>query len=218
MHTEQSPAVALTVESVQIGSAAPTPASSVGVTGIDKRPVDIARVAPAGLVGDTISDTEHHGGPDQAVYIYSRDDYDFWQADLGRPLQAGAFGENITIAGISSGDVRVGDRFVIGDAVLEATSARIPCGTFQHHIAENGWVARFRDARRPGVYCRVLAGGDLVAGASAQLLPADGTVSILETQDLYYTPSADADRVRTALGSPLAARTRALFERRLDNA
>ena len=218
MHSEQSPATALTVESVQVGKATPTPASSVGVTGIDKRSVEVAHVETAGLVGDSISDTEHHGGPDQAVYVYTRDDYDYWEGVLARSLPGGAFGENITLAGLSSSDVQVGDRLVIGDVVLEATSARIPCGTFQHHMGEDGWVARFRDARRPGVYCRVLAGGDVSPGASVDHQRADTTISILETQDLYYTPSADPERIEIALKSPLAARTRALLERRLNKA
>ena len=218
MQTAQNPASEPRVESVQVGAAAPTPASTVGVTSIDKRPVDRARVETAGLVGDSISDTEHHGGPDQAVYVYTRDDYRYWEGELGRALPAGAFGENITITGMSSGAVNVGDKFVIGDVVLEATSARIPCGTFQHHLQEDGWVGRFRDGRRPGVYCRVLAEGDISAGATVDHVPADGTIAILETQDLYYTPSADPERVRVALRSPLAARTRALLERRLEKA
>jgi len=193
----------------------PTPASSVGVTSIDKRPVDGARVDASGLVGDSISDTEHHGGPDQAVYIYTREDYRYWEDELGRPLSAGAFGENITLVGMSSNMVNVGDQFVIGDVVLEATSARIPCGTFQHHLQEDDWVSRFRDGRRPGVYCRVRTEGDISAGAMVDYVPVEGTISILEIQDLFYTPSANAERVRTALTSPLDARTRALFERRL---
>lgn len=206
----------IVVESIQIGGAQPTPASSVGETGIDKRYVDTATVSVDGLIGDTICDVEHHGGPDQAVYVYMRDDYTHWESELGRPLPGGAFGENITIAGIGSADVMVGDRFTIGDIVLEACSTRIPCRTFQHHVQEDDWVARFRDARRPGVYCRVVAPGQVVSGAAVTHTPATGTISILETQDIYYNTSAEPDRLLEALQSPLAIRTRALIERRLS--
>lgn len=206
----------LHLESIQIGSPKPTPAGSLDTTAIDKQPVDEATIDSAGLQGDTIVDKKNHGGPDQAVYIYTRDDYAHWEPLLDQQLAGGAFGENLTIAGISSADVAIGDRFAIGsDVVLEAASARIPCSVFQHHLDEPKWIARFRDERRPGIYCRVIEGGVVRPGDDVVHHPGHSGVTILDTQDLYYDPKATDDRLRAALDAPVSIRVRALLESRL---
>jgi len=98
------------IVSVNLAVPEPNPAKGVGVTGINKRPVDhlVTVRAPgpkttglhSGLVGDQIFDIEHHGGDDQAVYAYAREDYDWWQARLSRRLANGLFGENLTTEGV----------------------------------------------------------------------------------------------------------------------
>lgn len=201
--------------SIQVGSPKPSAAGSLDETSIDKRPVDSARIEPAGLVGDSISDLKNHGGPDQAVYMYTRPDYAHWEAELGRPLRDGLFGENLTLSDLESGDVMIGDRFLIGDVELEAASSRIPCGVFQEHLAETDWTRRFRDARRPGIYCRVVTPGTVRTGDAIEHVPASGTISLLETQDLYYDIRASAERLRHALASPIAERARTIYEERL---
>ncbi len=157
-------------------------------TGIDKRPVDgPVHVGPLGLTGDKIGDVAHHGGPEQAVYVYTSADYDHWRAELVRDLPPGEFGENLTIEGPSSADLAVGDRLQVGaDVVLEVTSPRIPCATFQAHLGEEHWVKRFLAARRPGVYCRVVQTGQVSAGDAVELVPADDrSTTILDLQDAY---------------------------------
>lgn len=206
------------VESVQVAEAEPSDTSRFGETGINKRPIDAAVVTPDGLVDDAIVNTTVHGGPDQAVYVYARDDYTHWEAELGRALPGGTFGENLTVVGISSADVMVGDRFSIGEVILEATAARIPCPVFSAKMDESDWRVRFRDARRPGFYCRVIAGGRIEPGMDVQRTPADdATVSILETQDLTYDLGADDGRIRAALDAPISIRLREVLQRRLDH-
>lgn len=204
------------LDSVQIGSATPSDDSSLGFTGIDKQPVGSARITEHGVVDDAVVDTEHHGGPDQAVYVYCRDDYTVWERELGRDLPGGMFGENLTISGVSSQQVHVGDRFEIGtDVEIEVSSCRIPCRTFAAKMGESDWINRFRDARRPGFYARVITGGEVSVGDTVTHVAAAGTIPVLETQDLYYEPAASPERVRRALDSPIAQRTRGLLERRL---
>ena len=150
-------------------------AKSVGITGINKQPVDgpVPVRAPgpkttglgSGLVGDQIFDVQHHGGDDQAVYAYAREDYEWWQAQLGRPLRSGLFGENLTTAGLDVNGALIGERWRIGaDLVLETTFGRIPCATFQAKMAEPRWVKTFTRAARPGAYLRVVEPGDVRAG------------------------------------------------------
>ena len=95
-----------------------------------------------GLVGDRVYDVNHHGGPDQAVYAYAREDLDRWEAELGRPLANGNFGENLTTADLDVNGALIGERWRIGpDVVLEVSCPRIPCATFQAAGA-CGWIKR----------------------------------------------------------------------------
>jgi MOSC domain-containing protein YiiM len=164
-----------TVLSVNVGRAQPTEHSSVGVTGIDKRPVSepVEVRAPgakrdglgSGLVGDAICDRRYHGGNDQAVYAYAREDLDLWAASLGRPLGNGCFGENLTTAELDVTAARIGERWRIGDAlVLEVSCPRIPCRTFAGWLGERGWIRSFTRAGRPGAYLRVIEPGPVRRG------------------------------------------------------
>lgn len=208
---------AMRLDSVQIGSPRPSGGKLFTETGIDKEPVDSIEILDDGVAGDTVVDTKNHGGQDQAVYAYTRDDYDYWEAELDRPMPGGLYGENLTISGIESADVRIGDRFRIGDVELEATASRIPCQVFADKLDIVGFVAEFRDAGRPGIYFRVITAGVVAPGAEITYLPAaDTNVTILESYRLHYDRSATKEQLERHLASPLSARTRAECERRLE--
>jgi MOSC domain-containing protein YiiM len=121
-------------------------------TGIDKRPVthpmEVRAPGPrgtgSGLVGDDICDHRHHGGDDQAIYAYAREDLDRWAELLGRPLANGVFGENLTTLGVDVTGAVIGERWRIGDDVVgEVSLPRIPCGVFRTWMGERQWVKRF---------------------------------------------------------------------------
>ncbi|MGW2596895.1 MOSC domain-containing protein [Streptomyces klenkii] len=143
-------------------------------TAIDKRPVDgpVAVSAPgpkgtggSGLAGDTIVSLRHHGGDDQAVYAFAREDLDRWERELGRPLPDGSFGENLTTSGVDVNGARIGERWRIGpDLVLEVSAPRIPCRTFAAWLGEAGWIKRFTQEAAPGAYLRVIEPGEIRAG------------------------------------------------------
>jgi MOSC domain-containing protein YiiM len=187
-------------------------------TGIDKRPVTRAVVNSLGLTDDAIVDTEHHGGADQAVYVYSAADYDWWATELDRTdLRPGLFGENLTLDLGAVGVLRVGDRLVVGrSVVLEVTAPRIPCAVFQNAVDEPGWVKRFNDARRHGAYCRVVTGGVVSEGDPVRIDPADPSFPDVEdVADIALDRVKDPDRLRAALAAPIASRSREYIERRL---
>lgn len=205
------------IKSVNLGSAETiTHGEQTQTTGICKRPVSgKVEVTELGLRGDHIVDAQHHGGVDQAVYAYSVEDYEWWAAKTGRELQAGLFGENLTIAGLPS-DMYVGDRLLIGDLVLEATSARIPCGTLATRMGDRGFGSIFRKAERPGTYFRVLNPGAVSSGDSVTMVEADmGTVTVLDLFRFAYETSHDADQLRRFLDAPIAERVRAKIEGKL---
>lgn len=137
----------------------------VGETAIDKRPVTgPVRVGPLGLTGDTVCDTDHHGGPEQALYAYADEDADVWAERLQRDIPPGLFGENLRTAGIDVTGAVVGERWRIGEVLLEVTSPRIPCATFADRMGELRWVKRFSDHGAPGAYLAVVEPGALQAG------------------------------------------------------
>lgn len=152
-----------------------------GVTGIGKRPVpgpvrvrtpgSKATGLGSGLEGDAVCDRRHHGGDHQAVYAYAREDLDWWEAELGRELPGGIFGENFTTSGLDLNAARLGDRWRVGaELVLEVASARIPCRTFQGVMGETGWVKRFTQVVRPGAYLRVIREGSVSPGDPVEII------------------------------------------------
>ena len=171
--------------SVNVGASAPID-SKEGVSGIDKRPVAdpvwVSAPGPrgtggSGLAGDVVWDTEHHGGDDQAVYAYAREQYDVWEGLLGRSLAPGTFGENLTTAGVDVDGAVVGERWRVGPELeLQVSCPRIPCATFAVRMGEPRWVRRFTEHGASGTYLRVLRPGPVRAGDAVEVLdrPAHG--------------------------------------------
>lgn len=167
-------------------------------TGINKLAIQGPVMVDAeGLVGDAILNRKHHGGVDQAVYIEGSIDLDWWQAELGRDLPFGTFGENLVIEGLESAMLAAGDRLAIGDVLLEITSARIPCATFAAKMGEPTFVKRYTRAARPGAYARVLQGGMVEAGQSVEFKPWSGDrVTMREMMATFGRRLSDTDRAR----------------------
>lgn len=120
----------------------------------------------SGLVGDTIGNQKLHGGDDQAVYAYAREDLDEWETRLERPLTDGLFGENLTTSGVDVTYARIGERWRIGTGglVLEVSAPRTPCRTFSAFLQLDGWIKTFTEAAKPGAYLRVVSPGTVQAG------------------------------------------------------
>lgn len=157
----------------------PDPRAQQKLTGIDKvaatGPVMVRAPGPmrgglgSGLVGDTIGNQKVHGGDDQAVYAYAREDLDGWEAQLERELSNGMFGENLTTSGIDVTGARIGERWRLGSEgtdgpLLEVSAPRTPCRTFVEFLHLNHWIKTFTQAGKPGAYLRVISPGTVRAG------------------------------------------------------
>ena len=205
------------VVSVHIGAARTLAVGGRSIrTGIFKSAVASARVHALGLVGDDVCDAQHHGGPDQAVYVYTRDDYAWFQGEHGLRFAPGAFGENLTVEGCESAGVAVGDRFAFAEVVLEATAPRIPCNTLATSLGNRALPRHFRAAERPGFYCRVVREGEVRAGEPVTRTPYAGErVTIAELFRSAYESAPSAEALRRHLETPLSARERERKERQL---
>ncbi len=169
-----------TVRSVNVGRPHPWAWAEIGRSSIRKHtvagPVEVHRL---GIDGDQVSDTKHHGGVDQAVYAFAREDLDRWAAELGTELHDGQFGENLTTSGYDVNQAEVGEHWRVGSALLEVASVRIPCNDFKGWIGECGldnaaWVKRFAADVRPGPYLRVLEEGEVSSGDHAEVVHRPG--------------------------------------------
>ncbi|NGO65057.1 MOSC domain-containing protein [Rhizobium daejeonense] len=165
-----------------------------------------------GIVGDRICNRRHHGGIDQAIYIEGSLTLDWWGEELGRPLPAGTFGENLVIDGLDNRDVAVGDRLYVGDIALEVTAPRIPCATFAAKMGDPKFVRRYAAALRPGIYCRVIAGGMLEAGEPVTYQSYDGPHVLLPALMVAIANRPDDTTRERLLEAPLAHRFRAMLE------
>ncbi len=206
------------LQSVNIGKPRPIPAKSA-MTGIYKEPVgedEQIEVTKDGIAGDAIIDRKHHGGVDQAVYVYFADDYDYWKKALEREISPGTFGENLTIGGVEGRSVCVGDRFEIDDVVLEVTSHRTPCNVFAARMGSPAWVKQFFRAGRPGAYCRVLEPGQLSAGEPVIHVPFEGDrISVSQLLALEGDRDIEPELMQRVLKTPIHYKMRADFEERL---
>jgi MOSC domain-containing protein YiiM len=149
---------------------------NVSPGGVPKRPVPWARVTRSGLEGDGHRDTEHHGGPDRALCLFSLEQIEALQAE-GHPVEPGTLGENLTVAGLDWAQVQPEDVFRLGDEVLvQITRFTSPCVNVRAAFLD-GTFSRVSQKRHPGwsrVYARVLVPGEIAAGDRVErLTPAE---------------------------------------------
>ena len=147
----------------------------VGRTGIDKRPATgRVRVFDDHVDGDAVLDVANHGGHDQAVYAYAREDAAWWAEQLGREIPSGRFGENLSTSGLDVNGAVIGERWAVGSAVLEVSCPRIPCRTFAGFWDVPHLVKWFTEVGRPGAYLRIAVEGDVGAGDPIEVVHQPG--------------------------------------------
>ncbi len=189
------------------------------LTGIFKTPAgEPVRVGELGLEEDVQVSKQHHGGPDQAVYLYSAEDYAWFSSELGRDLAPGTFGENLTLSSFGANTLYIGDRLQIGEVLLELTAPRLPCATLAARMGDTGFVKRFKEAERPGVYARVLSHGSLRRGDEVVYTRGDSDVTALELFRDHYDKTRTPAALERFLSAPVAARSRQELRERLAKA
>lgn len=164
----------------------------VVMSAIGKQPVaGRVRVAGVNVAGDDQADRRVHGGPDQAVYGYAAEDAAWWAQELGRDIPPGLLGENLTTRGIDHTTAVIGERWRVGEVVLEVSAPRIPCAKLGRVMGTQTFVKRFGDALRPGAYFRIVEEGDLAAGdAIERLSRPDHGVTIRDVADILLHDKA----------------------------
>ena len=167
---------------------------SEGRTGIDKRSVTgSVEFKNNGVAGDQIIDTNVHGGYDQAVYAYAREDALWWEKEIGEEIPAGRFGENLTTEGIDVNAALVGEQWKIGSVILEVSQPRIPCRVFAGFWKLATLIKDFTQAGRPGAYLRIIQEGTAQAGDVIEVIyKPDHAISI---SDLFSAKSGERAKI-----------------------
>lgn len=166
-----------------------------------KSPV-AGRVAARGvnLEGDDRADRAVHGGPDKAVYAYAIEDTRWWEGELGRELEYGQFGENLTTEGMDVMNALVGERWAIGSVMLEVSEPRMPCWRLGVRMDDRRFLRQFTEAGRSGSYLRIIVEGDLGAGDEIRVVERpDHDVT---TGDIFRIFTRDRDEAERLLTVP----------------
>ena len=171
-----------------------------------KTPVE-GRVAARGvnIEGDDQADRTVHGGPDKAVYAYALEDIRLWESELGRPLEPGAFGENLTTEGVDVTGAVIGERWEVGTVCLEVSEPRAPCSKLAARMEDDAFLRRFTEAGRPGAYLRIVREGELGAGDAVEVTsrPEHG----MTVGDVLRIYSRDRDEVAKLIDIPELAKS-----------
>jgi MOSC domain-containing protein YiiM len=187
-----------TVVSVNVGRAQAIDRNGEATTtAIWKTPVN-GRITASGvnLAGDAQADRAVHGGYDKAVYAYALEDTSWWEAELGRALGPGAFGENLTVAGLDLSSMIVGQRWTVGTATLEVSEPRLPCWKLGARMGDARFVRRFTAAARSGTYLRIVGEGDIGAGDPIEVgPPPEHGVTIGDIWRIYHHDRGGASRL-----------------------
>ena len=129
-------------------------------TGINKKPVsNPVYLSTLNFTGDGQGDLVHHGGRDKAVCVYSYEHYPYWEKELGKPLDFSAFGENLTLLGLTEDELCIGDSFQIGEAVVQVSQPRQPCFKLSLIHERKDMPLLIQNTGYTGYYFRVLKEG-----------------------------------------------------------
>ncbi len=191
-------------------------------SGIRKHPVlEGSRlwVSTLNISGDGQADLDVHGGPDKAVYAYPAEHLPGWETELGGSLGVAPFGENLSTIGVVEADVRIGDIWEWGAAVLQVTQPRWPCFKLTLYRQRSDIGNRMRSSGRTGWYLRVLEAGEAPAAGPIRLVARDAAgISVHDAHRAMLDRAFPADRlVAVSEHAALADQWRAPLARRITH-
>ncbi len=159
------------------------------------------------VVNDHVIDRRYHGGSDKACYMYSADHYPFWQNKYpNQDWKWGMFGENLTVSGLHESEIRIGDRFQIGDAVVQVTQPRQPCFKLGVRFGDQSVVSDFWTLPFPGVYVRVLLPGEVKSGDEIIRIESNPeSLSVSQVFSIFHRNKENLELMQKAIAEPFIA-------------
>jgi MOSC domain-containing protein YiiM len=171
-------------------------------TGINKKPTSQpVFLGKEQVKGDEVSDRKHHGGIYKACYLFSADHYDYWQK-LYPNLNwtYGMFGENLTVSGLDETQIRIGELYKIGDAIVQITQPREPCYKFGVKFGTQTVLKRFIEHGCPGTYVSVIQEGFIEIGDKMKLIKAvNNSLTTAEFFEMLFAKEKNQEHLRVAI-------------------
>ncbi len=200
------PPTSLQIVSVNVGQVREVEDNGRTVTtAIFKSPVEgPVRAEGVNLRGDAQADLSVHGGPDKAIYGFASEHYAQWRADYPHiEFTWGAFGENLTTAGLLEDDALIGARYRCGSLVLRVTEPRMPCSKFGLRLGDKSVLKHMIDTGHSGFYFAIDEEGEIEAGDTLEHLDTpQGAIPVSEISRLYFSKERDAAELEAALAAP----------------
>ncbi len=164
-------------------------------TGIYKYPVnEPIFLGSEDVVADHVIDRRYHGGVDKACYLYSADHYSFWKNKYPEAdFNWGMFGENITMSGLNESQIHIGDRFQLGEAVVQVSQPRQPCFKLGVRFNDQKVVSDFWELPYPGIYLRIIKQGSVKNGDEMILL--DRNIESLTVSQVFSIFSGNRENM-----------------------
>lgn len=174
---------------------------SLGISSaIHKAPIstlqqkNLVKVLQMGIEGDEQSNLLVHGGIDKAIYVYPVEHYPFWKDCLIRnnhldpaiELMHGYFGENLTVQGFNESQVYIGDKWFVGDAILQITDMREPCYKLNIKMNFKAAVKTMVQSGYSGWYLRVMQIGSIKAGDQIRVEAGSRQTTIASQNENFY--------------------------------
>ncbi|PIC64080.1 MOSC domain-containing protein [Sporosarcina sp. P13] len=169
------------------------------------------------FTGDGQGDLVHHGGVHKAVCVYPFSHYAYWESTLERKLPSSAFGENLTLQGLTEEDVCIGDSFQLGSAIVQVSQPRQPCFKLALVYERKDMPLLVQNTGYTGFYFRVLQEG--IVSPLDTLLPLTRqaqAITVAEANRLMHHDKQNVDGIRRLLEvDELSPSWRKTFEKRL---
>lgn len=171
-----------------------------------------------GFEGDGVADPVHHGGADKAICVYLKNHYAFWENEFSIKLSPGAFGENLTVEGLTEKDVCIGDIFKIGEAEVQCSQPRQPCHKLSKIFDRPEIGGKIQETGFSGFYLRVLKQGWVKPGAEIKCVQKEGSgFSVYEVNKLMYHDKKNCEKIQELLQvEALSSEMRESFKKRFS--
>ncbi|RAU95325.1 MOSC domain-containing protein [Paenibacillus sp. YN15] len=156
-----------------------------------------------GYAEDGQADRIHHGGRDKAVCVYAYEHYAYWEKELGQSLVYAAFGENVTMEGLTEQDVCIGDVYRMGEALVQVSQPRQPCYKLGHKYNRTDMPLLVQTTGYTGYYFRVLEEGCTAPGDAVLLVErSPAGITVAEANRIKYTAKDDQAEAARLLAVP----------------
>jgi MOSC domain-containing protein YiiM len=188
------------------------------ITGFFKKPINKKIfLDELGFRGDGVGDSRIHGGKDLAVCAYFVDHFPHWKNELDREIKPGAFGENLSLAGINETQIYIGDIFRLGEAEIEVSQPRQPCHKLNKVFDLQAMACKIQTTGYTGCYFRVKKTGWVKPVPAFELIQeAPGKISIEMINVLMFKEKKNQDLLRTVVSlQALSTKWREKFQKRL---